>query len=483
MNSFSIRKELPKNVSLALTIVFLLLTFTSCNRPVNTRPNILWIYVEDLSPWMSCYGYEFNQTPNIDNLAKDGVQFTNVFMPGPVCSPTRSALITGTMQTTLGTHNHRSSRDKTAMIHLPEHVKTLPELFKKAGYYTFNYNKEDYNFAYERDSLYSGPKGKYYKRLNLDKFDWTFSEQEKPWFGQIMLMGGKSRDTVANPVNREIVPIPPYYPEHPVIRKLTARHFDEARITDSEIGQILVYLNLKGLLENTIIYFFSDHGWNDAARHKQFCYDGGLHVPLIIKSYHKQIKMDEDFVREDLVSGIDIATTTLAMAEIEIPEYMEGNDLFSKNFQPREFVISARDRCDYSIDRIRTVRTKRYRYIKNFLTDRSYMQPQYRDGKPFIETMKKMFQEGELNDVQSRFMSEYRPEEELYDHENDPHETTNLAGNAEYQDVLNTHRRILENWIKETDDKGQYPESEASLHVVYNRWSDKCVNPEYDAFK
>ena len=366
---------------------------------------------------------------------------------------------------------------------MPDNVKTVPELFIKVGYYTFNYNKEDYNFAYQRDNLYSGPKGGYYKKIKLNKFDWTFSTQKKPWFGQIMLMGGKSRDTIDNPIDKDKVPIPPYYPDDPVIRELTARHFDEARIADREVGQILEYLKAKGLLENTVVFFFSDHGWNDAARHKQFCYDGGLHVPLIIQNYCKDVDINAGSVREDLVSGIDIATTSLALAGIEIPEHMEGNNLFAEDFQPREFVISARDRCDYSIDRIRTVRTKRYRYIKNFQTDRSYMQPQYRDGKPFIETMKELYREGKLNDVQSRFMSEHRPAEELYDHEKDPHETINLATNAEYQDVLIKHRKILENWIKETDDKGEYPESEASLRIVYKQWGDKCVNPEYDVFR
>lgn len=483
MNSFSDRQAFLKSKILIFMGVFLLFAFTSCKKTSTPKPNILWIYVEDLSPWMSCYGYEFNQTPNIDNLAKEGVQFTNAFMPSPVCSSTRSALITGTMQTTLGLHNHRSSRDSAALIYLPNNIKTLPELFKKAGYYSFNYNKEDYNFAYIRDSLYSGQKGHYYKKLNLEEFDWNFSEQGKPWFGQIMLMGGKSTGTVKSPINGDSISIIPYYPEHPVIRGLTARHFDESRIVDREVGQILSHLKANELLENTIVFFFSDHGWNDAARHKQFCYDGGLHVPLIVKNYSKDIKLNEGSVREDLVSGIDIATTSLALAGIEIPGHMEGNDLFARNFQPREYVISARDRCDYSIDRIRTVRTKQFRYIRNFHTDRSYMQPQYRDGRPFIETMKELYREGKMNDVQSRFMLDYRPAEELYDHETDPHETINLVGKAEYQDVLEKHRQILENWIKETDDKGQYPESEASLRVVYSRWGDKCVNPEYDVFR
>jgi len=154
-------------------------------------------------------------------------------------------------------------------------------------------------------------------------------------------------------------------------------------------------------------------------------------------------------------------------------------NLFAADHKPRQFVVSARDRCDYTIDRIRTIRTERYRYIRNFLTDRPWMQPQYRDGRDFVEAVCKMYKAGELNEVQARFYGPDRPAEELYDMQADPHQINNLAKDPAHKKELQRHRAILEKWIKDTDDKGQYPESKESLAGVHQRWKDKCVNPEY----
>jgi arylsulfatase A-like enzyme len=230
-----------------------------------------------------------------------------------------------------------------------------------------------------------------------------------------------------------------------------------------------------------VVFFFTDHGmrfW----RHKQFCHDGGLHVPLIVAWFGTD-KVASGKVREDLVSGIDIGATSLGLAGIGIPEYMEGRDLFAADFEPREYVISARDRCDYTIDRIRTVRTQQYRYIRNFKTDRPYMQPNYRDGWESSRLMRKLYADGKLNEVQARFWAKERPEEELYHIAKDPHETVNLAGDPRYADVLSRHREILEKWVAETDDKGQYPEKPEGLRFMLEYWGNKCTNPEYDAVR
>ena len=162
---------------------------------------------------------------------------------------------------------------------------------------------------------------------------------------------------------------------------------------------------------------------------------------------------------------------------------MEGRDLFAKNYRQREYIIAARDRCDFTIDRIRAVRTANYKFIRNFMTDRPYMQPNYRDDRESTRLMKQLFKEGKLNDIQARFMSDMRPDEELYDLNKDPHETVNLTDNPAYREILEHHRQILADWIKETDDKGQYPESEAALRVIYERWGEKCVNPEFNRVK
>ena len=183
------------------------------------------------------------------------------------------------------------------------------------------------------------------------------------------------------------------------------------------------------------------------------------------------------------MSGLDLAATSLGLAGIEIPEHMESRDLFAPGFKPREFVISARDRCDYTIDRIRTVRTPRFRYIRNFMEDRPFMQPNYRDAWEITQTVRKLHAEGRLGAIQDRFWSDKRPSEELYDLQNDPHEIANLAGSPEFADELKRHRAILEEWIRKNDDKGQYPEDAPNLKYMFDWWGEKCVNPEYDRFR
>lgn len=436
--------------------------------------NILWIVAEDLNPAFGCYGDPVNKgkTPVLDKMAAQGVLFSRCYVPAPVCSPCRSAILTGAMQTTLGIHNHRSSRSKVAPIHLPEGVTTLPELFRALGYFTFNVGKDDYNFEYDRSKLYAKAKLPY---------PWRGRKQGQPFFGQIQLRGGKwffallknAAKKLANPTNPEDVEVPPYFPDIETMRKHFALHKDTARITDAEIGAILAHLAEDGLLENTIVFFFSDHGMPNSVRHKQFCYEGGVRVPLVIAGPG----IPKGAIRNDLISGLDITATTVALAGMKQPSWYEGQDLFGKE---REFVISARDRCDYTIDRIRTVRTDRFRYIRNFMTDRPWLQPQYRDGRDFLEVPRQMFKEGKLNEIQAKYFADERPAEELYDLKNDPHQIKNLANDPAYTKELKRHREILQHWIKKTDDKGRYPESEEGLLEVLIQWKDKCVNPEYE---
>ena len=485
------RRAFFRSIGQAAAVASLSQLWLACRSVNERRPNILWIEVEDISPLMSCYGYSINPTSNLDRMAEKGVLFLNTFMPAPVCSPCRSALITGMMQTTLGTQNHHSSRSGETAIHLPKEVKTLPELFRQAGYFTFNLGKDDYNFWYDRENLYEGEYTTHalYGKSGKRNIGWKDRSPDQPFFGQIQLSGGKHiykenfAERVRQPVDRQAFDLPPYYPDHPDVREDWARHIDSARITDEEVGEIMGQLRTDGLLENTVLFFFSDHGMR-LWRHKQFCYDSGLHVPFIVIWPGDPQKLGgEGIIREDLVNGIDIAATSLALAGIEIPAHMESQDLFAKDFSPREFVISARDRCDFTIDRIRTVRTKRFRYIRNFFPDRPYMQPNYRDDWEITQTMRRLHAEGQLDAVQDRFWSDERPEEELYDLENDPYEIDNLAGRPKYEAELARHRKILDDWIRKTDDKGQYPEDSANLKYMFDWWGDKCVNPEYEQFK
>jgi N-sulfoglucosamine sulfohydrolase len=198
----------------------------------------------------------------------------------------------------------------------------------------------------------------------------------------------------------------------------------------------------------------------------------------MIKGKHPTLKAGA--VRDDLVLGLDISATTLSLAGIELPAHLDGRNLFAAEHKPRPYVISARDRCDYTIERVRAVTTKRFKYLRNFMTDRPFMQPQYRDGMAFVEDARQYYKDGEMNAAESFCWSPTRVPEELYDLENDPHEIHNLADDPAYAATLKTHQDILTKWIKETDDKGQYPETISALRGVLQRHGDKAVNPEFD---
>lgn len=454
-------------------------------------PNILWVFLEDTAPLMGPYGTTIISTPNIDSLAKQGVVYTNVFMPAPVCSASRSSIITGVMSTTTGTHNHHSSRTEESAIYLPDSLKTIPELFKNAGYFTFNNGKDDYNFMYDRRDLYTQDYklhplyGKSGVHVNLDSL-----RNQQPFFGQIQLKGGKEifsktfKDNVKTPVDRSKIVLPPYLPDHPAIIEEYANHLDAIQITDEKIGEIIQDLRENDLLENTIVFFFSDHGMR-LTRNKQFLYDGGLHVPMIIADFTKNFtKLTPGTINEGLISGLDIGIGSLALANIEIPNYMEGQNMFDNAYK-RDYVISTRDRCDFTIDRIRSVRSKEYKYIRNFKTDRPYTQPTYMDFDriEFVEVMHQLHNDKKLNSTQDIFMSDERPEEELYHLSSDPFELNNLAKDTKYDNVVKEYSNILDDWIIKTDDQGQYPENEENLKLMLGIWGKHAINPEYDALR
>ncbi|MEO0476164.1 MAG: sulfatase [Planctomycetota bacterium] len=442
------------------------------DKPAPDRPNIVWIFVEDMNGWYGCYGDDTVPTPNIDALANRGVRFDRMYMPAGVCSATRSAIATGAMQTSLGIHNHRSSRKRVPeeVIYLPEDVKTIYQLMREAGYFvtTQGMNKNDFNFIWDAKDAYDLQSKKMLPGL------WREREDGQPFFAQIQLRGGKNSGKGVPPTDPAKMKVAPYYPDHEVIRTEYAHHYNTIRQTDGEIGKIIGALKEDGLLDSTIVFFWTDHGMR-LHRHKQWLYEGGIRVPFIVAGP----SVDAAVVSSDLISGIDISATTLSLGGVDLSKHawIEGRDFF--NSKPREYVISARDRCDYTIDRVRTVTTKKYKYMRNFLTDRTFMQPQYRDGRAHMEVCRQLWKDGKLNKVQS-FMWEARVPEELYDLESDPHEINNLADDPAYAKVLAEHRAILEKWMKDTDDKGQYPEPVDSLRGVLKRWSKQAVNPEYD---
>jgi len=425
------------------------------------RPNILWIVVEDMSCDFGYQGQTLVRTPHVDRLAREGAVFSNAYVTAPVCSPCRSAMITGMYQTTIGAHHHRSSRG-AVKLHLPPSIKLVPELFKAAGYYTCNTNiqykrpgKTDYNFVYDDKMLYDGP-------------DWSGREAGQPFFAQIQLRGGKLRNATgwyeelkANSerlITADQVTLPPYYPDDPVFREDWAAYLNSVQYTDHEVGLILKRLRKEKLLENTVIVFLTDHGISQA-RGKQFLYDEGAKVPFIVWAPGR---VPSGTVRDELIAHVDMAATSLYFAGIEIPGYMQSRPLFGAQARPREYVVSARDRCDETVDRIRSVRKGRFKYIRNFHPRRPYLQPcAYKDHKPFMGRYRELHAAGQLNAVQSLHLAQTRPEEELYDLKSDPWEIHNLAGRSEYTERLRELRAILAHWTIETDDRGRFPEPDA----------------------
>lgn len=417
------------------------------------RPNILWIIAEDASPDIGPYGEKLIKTPAFDRLAREGITFTQAFTTAPVCSPSRSALIAGMMQTTLGSHNHESNHAAPDIggdasfypsYRIPAEIKLIPELFADAGYYVVNGGtaKTHYNFV-PRTALYAGT-------------DWAGRAAGQPFFAQIQLQGGKGGGLQEpDATDPKSATLPPFLPDDPVLRKDRAKYLDNWKITDREVGAILARLEQEGILEHTAIFFLTDHGIAHL-RAKQFLYEDGLHIPLLVRLPGGRAANTR---RTDLVCHLDIAAASLDLAGIPIPSYVQGRALFSASYQPRLAVVGARDRCDETVDLIRSVRTARFRYIRNFMSYRPHMQPnQYKDRERITKAMRRLHAAGQLNELQDRLFLPTRPIDELYDLENDPYELVNLAGNHAFDSVRSELRDQLYQAMIDQRDAGMIPE-------------------------
>lgn len=415
------------------------------------RLNVLWIFGDDLGVEVGCYGQPLVKTPNIDRLASEGVRFTRAYTTAPVCSASRSGIATGMYQTAIGAHNHRSHRGDN--YRLPGGAKTVAEYFRDAGYFTCNdkgsgvggTGKTDYNFECDKP---------------FDGTDWRQRKDGQPFYGQINFSQPHRgfKPDADNPIDPAKVELPPYYPDHPVARKDFALYLEHVQNLDKAVGGALKRLEEDKLAEKTVIFFIGDNG-RCHVRDKQFLYEGGLHVPLIVRWPGK---LKGGAVRDDLVCSLDMTVSSLAAAGVEVPKHMHGQALFAENFQPRKCIFGARDRCDETVDRIRSVRNDRYKLIRNFMPERSYMQDNaYKQRSyPVWNLLKELKAEGKLTKEQALFTADRRPPEELYDLKSDPHEVRNLVDSAEHADALKELRQALDQWIVDTKDQGAIPETE-----------------------
>jgi arylsulfatase A-like enzyme len=461
----------------ALTLFALFLAGTMASHAADDRPNVLWIVIDDMSAHLSCYGETLIQTPHMDRLAREGTRFSRAFVTAPVCSPCRSAVITGMYQTTIGAHQHRSGRGELK-IRLPEGIVPVPELMRQAGYFTCigsglpekgrtgkaqagwkgdgGFGKTDYNFEWN-PAMY-------------DSNDWAGRKPGQPFFMQVQLAGGKLRgndESVQRLADRakaqlggatdpQKVVLPPYYPRDPVLLRDWAAYLDSVRFTDKHVGEVLARLEQEGLLERTLILCTADNGISHA-RGKQFLYDEGTHEPFLARGPG----VPRGAVRDDLVELIDLAPTTLAAAGLPVPAVMQGRNVLARDYRHREYAFAARDRCDETVERIRSVRTDRFLYIRNFYPQRPHLQPNaYKDGKTIVQTLRALNAAGKLDPLAQKLLfSPTRPAEELYAWTTDRWQVKNLADDPAHRATLETLRARLDRWMVETGDRGA--ESEA----------------------
>lgn len=459
------------------------------------RPNVLWIVVDDMSTNFSCYGETSIQTPNIDRIAKEGVMFSHAYATAPVCSSSRSAMITGMYQTNIGAHHHRSGRGEHR-IQLPSEVRLLPELFQEAGYFTCigsgvpgidfrslptkspKLGKTDYNFEWD-PAIY-------------DSHDWAERKKGQPFFMQVQLHGGKLRGDTAVSYDKmraravaelgsatepDKVNLPPYYPRDPVLLDDWAAYLDSVRMTDWHVGQVLARLKAEGILEETLVIFMTDHGISHA-RGKQFLYDEGSHIPFVIRGPG----MKSGTIREDLVEHIDMGAISLAAAGLKVPDWMQGRDVFANDYKVREAVYAARDRCGEAADRIRSVRTPRFLYIRNFYPERPLLMPNdYKDHKAIIQRLRELAATDSLAPLSREILfAPARPAEELYAWTEDPSQIHNLAMDSEQSETLSRLSTELDEWIVRTGDPGAESPEIYALEIADEL---SVIKPETDRYR
>lgn len=429
------------------------------------KPNILWILAEDLSPDLGCYGHPIVYTPILDSLAAIGVRFTSMFTTAPVCTPSRTALATGMYQTTLNAHHMRYPEE--LKNDLPEEVIPLNELLRREGYQTANIidppgkGKEDWSF---RSDI-----------AHYDVNHWDEIKDDRPFFAVVNLRLTHrpfERDTLF-PIDPADVEIPPYYPDHTVSRQDWKQYLETVQVMDREVGQVIQTLRRKNWTQNTIIFFFSDHG-RPMTRAKNYHYDSGNHIPLIIHCPQK-LKWEEHLpvgtIQPDLLSAIDITATTFAITGGEKPNWMQGRVFAGPQKEAeRTHIYCASNRIGGTFFNTRSVRSHTYKYIRNFRHDFSVNSSAtaYRKQMHPIYHLLNIYDEmGKLSSTQ-RALVEPMPEELLFNVKKDSFEIYNLASNPAYAEVLEKMRAELRNWQQETKDHGMKEDSDAIIQAFEN---------------
>ena len=441
------------------------------------KPNILWISVEDISPLLEVYGDKSINTPNIDRLAKEGITFTNAFATAGVCAPSRSSIITGMYPVSIGTHNmrtgpHYAYREPEAETYKsyiglkdirgrnvpeyaavpPPYVKVFTEYLRAAGYFTSNAAKTDYQFNSPITAWDEIGKDAHYKNRSKGQSFFSVFNHEITHESRVFMK--KADPMLSEP---QQVRIPKYFPDLPIVRQDVGRVYSNIIELDQQIGKLLDDLKAEGLLDKTIIFFWSDHG-GPLLRQKRAVGNSGLRVPLIVRLPNGAMAGTKV---EDIVSLMDLGPTVLSLAGIKPPSYMHGKAFLGayKTNIPHHYAFGSADRFDEAADMSRSVIDGRFVYIKNFRPELPLLyRNAYREQIDMTRTLIEMDQQGKLTGDASYIFMKTKSEEELYDLANDPDEIHNLAHLPEHQAKLKEMRAALGDWQMEVKDLGFIPE-------------------------
>ncbi|OVE79702.1 sulfatase [bacterium I07] len=461
------------------------------------KPNILWLSTEDISANLGCYGDPDAKTPILDALANRGVRYSHAFTVAGVCAPNRSAIITGVHQTALGTHHMRAGGegvDRSNKPVIPAEIRCFSAYLRERGYYCTNNRKQDYQFTAPPDSWDEssgkahwknrpGPETPFFAVFNYgDTHEGTIrAEPERHARITARLQAAQKQDPA------KMTTLPPYYPDTPVTRKQWSQYYELITGLDYWIADKLQELEDAGVAENTIVFFWSDHGVG-LPRAKRWLYDSGVHVPLIVYApdgLNPGGLKKPGSVDDRMISSIDLGPTVLNLAGIARPDYMQGQAFLGPELpSERKYVYGARDRMDERYDIIRMVRDKRYKYIKNYEPYKPYYQYiQTAERSPVMQEIRRVHALGLLPEAAQVFMADSKPAEELYDLKTDPHEYQNLANRPEHKKLLERMRKAHTDWVVETQDLGLIPEPE--LVVIEKEYGSRYAyfdKPENQRF-
>jgi N-sulfoglucosamine sulfohydrolase len=476
----------PITAALAVTTVVSLIAGDSTptaqtTAPPQRRPNIVWISNEDMSPRLGAYGDALARTPVLDRLARESVRYTHAFTTAPVCAPSRAAIITGMYQTSIGAQHMRTTEDRVPELPGPYlavppfYVKAFPEYLRAAGYYTTNRAKTDYQF---------GVPFTIWDDLGTNAHWRNRADKNQPFFSVFNLeVTHESRIFPSSPARKGKalvtdpgkVQVPPYYPDTPLVREELARVYDNIADMDGQVGEILKQLADDGVADNTIVFYWSDHG-DGVPRAKRSLYDSGLKVPLMIR-WPKALgsTVTPGSVRDELVSFIDLAPTVLALAGVEIPTHLHGRALVGPSAAPApELVFAARDRMDIEYDMMRSARDGRFLYIRNFSPELPYAgHVIYRNQSAIMQEWLRLQAKRTLSGPAALWMRTERPAEELYDTKDDPHQIRNLSAEPTHRATLGRMRNAVTEWMARIGDQGLINEPE----MIQRMWPGG-VQPE-----